>query len=207
MASNDTSLQAISNLFQAADRDHSGNLSRDEIVGIMQQIKKGMVPSNEEVNMCMALMDKDSDGVITKEEFTSAMAKWLGLDERRGEFGSPSAQSRKRAVSDLTKFFKQFDTVGDFNKQQELILQRERPEIDHAALLHEFPAYCKEEKLAFHRSVASIVAAGKTCLLAELHSVDWNVVLRAAHKVKDLLAVVEVFHDPDERCGAVLASL
>lgn len=77
MSGNDSSLLAISNLFQAADKDHNGNLSRDEIAGIMRQIKKGASPSDAEVNMCMALMDKDSDGVITREEFTAAMAKWL----------------------------------------------------------------------------------------------------------------------------------
>lgn len=206
MAGAETSLQAISNLFDLADKDHNGNLSRSEIASIMQQIKRGIYPSEDEINMCMALIDKDSDGVVTKEEFTSAMAKWLGLDKHSGsggdkkpDIGSPSAHSRKRAVSDLAKFFKQFDTVGDFSKQQELILQRERPEIDHSALLHEFPSLTKEQKLEFHRGVAAIVSAGKTCLLAELYSNDWNLVLRATKKVREILLMVEVFHDPDER--------
>ena len=77
MAGNESSLQAISNLFQAADKDHSGNLTRDEIAGIMRQIKKGVPPSDAEVSQCMTMMDRDSDGVITKEEFTAAMANWL----------------------------------------------------------------------------------------------------------------------------------
>ena len=128
------------------------------------------------------------------------MAKWLGLDSNRiGDIGSPSVGSRKRAVSDLAKFFKQFDTLGDFSKQQEMILQRDRPEIDHSVLLHEFPMLSKECKLEYHRGVTSIVATGKTCLLAELYSPDWNIVLNAAKKVRDILGIVEVFHDADER--------
>lgn len=202
MAGAETSLQAIANLFELADRDHNGNLSRDEVAGVMRQIKKGVAPSEEEVNMCMSRMDKNSDGVITREEFTSAMANWLGLEpevSQKTDIGSPSAQNRRRAVSDLAKFFKQFDTVTDFSKQQEVILQRERPELDQAALLHEYPVLSKEEKLEFHRKVASIVSSGKTCLLAELHSHDWNIVLHAASKVRDILSVVDVFHDADER--------
>lgn len=222
MASNESSLLAISDLFQAADKDRNGNLSRDEIAGIMRQIKKGGLPTDAEVNMCMSMMDRDSDGVITKEEFTSAMAKWLvgtpynpctcnpfpfsadtnlqGLSSAStADIASPSGKNRRRGVSDLAKFFKQFDTVSDFGAQQELILQRERPEIDHSVLLHEFPVVPKERKLEIHRGISAIVAAGKTCLLAELHSTDWNVVLGAVHKVRDLLSIVEVFHDPDER--------
>ena len=50
-----------------------------------------------------------------------------------------------------------------------------------------------------HKHLLALVAAGRPSILAELFSLDWNVVLLGVRKVKDLLSVVEVFHNEDEK--------
>jgi hypothetical protein len=165
-----------------------------------------------QVDACMDMLDNDKDGVVTQQEFTTAMAKWLGLNLPGGVpgIGSPGPGSGSGPLATaaaevhLTKFFLQFDTVGDFGRQQVAILRRDRPELDHSVLMAEFPIYSKEQKLDFHRKVSALVAGGRIRLLAALHSPDWDTVLTAAKQVQQLLSIVEVFHEADERCDTML---
>ncbi len=198
----DLALHEISNLFQAADKDQSGSLSRTEIAAVMTRIKMGVYPSETELSQCMALIDKNSDGVITKEDFIAAMAQWLGISLDAGCSGN-RLRSRSDLLestsSNMANFFRQFEPVTNITKQQELIMHRTKPELNQYVILHEFPSLTSEQKLMIHSGATATVSAGKISLLTALHSLDWHEVLLAAMKVRDLLALVEIFHDTEER--------
>jgi hypothetical protein len=202
----DATLQEISNLFDAADRDKNNTLSREEVASIMTQIKKGVRPSDDELAMCMKIMDKNNDGVINKEEFTTALCHWMGLSSpvgrkaRAHSLTSPVAPvTRKKAIDEMANFFRQFSPVADYGVQQQLILSRERPELNVSVIRYEFPVLPNERKVEVHKHLLALVAAGRPSILAELYSLDWNVVLLGVRKVKDLLSIVEVFHNEDEK--------
>ena len=62
----------VEKAFSMIDRDGSGQLSKDELRGLIRSIRKHEV-SEVEVNELIDKMDKDCDGQISKNEFTQAI--------------------------------------------------------------------------------------------------------------------------------------
>jgi hypothetical protein len=202
----DATVQEISNLFDIADRDRSDSLSREEVAAIMTQIKKGIRPSDDELQLCVVLMDKNNDGIISREEFIEALGHWLEVDVkalaptvRSKSVRSLGFADRQSTLNEMANFFRQFTPVKDYALQQKMILSREPDEHSSAAVTHEFPEMTKEMKAELHARLQDLIALGRLPIMAELHSLDWNVVLDGVNKVKELLSVAEVFHQPYEK--------
>lgn len=204
---NNTTIEEIANLFYAADQDHSGNLSYDEIATIMTTIKGGNRPSDEEIRRCMNVMDSNGDGIISEQEFLQAMISWLGIVNNSNSkkkrtldigHGSPTL-NKKKTISDMTNFFRQFSPIPDFQEEQRRILSKENKGINLASIHREYQNFTAEEKSVKHEIIKRILADGREIILQEINSYDWNVVLNGITKVQSILSIVELFSTPEER--------
>lgn len=77
------------------DHDGSGSLSANELGEALLPILK-YTPSEFEVKRILDLMDQDRNGVITEDEFVSAIETWLAEDDTDIVHSSASSSSRKR---------------------------------------------------------------------------------------------------------------
>lgn len=79
------------------DHDGSGSLSAPELGEALIPILQ-YTPSEFEVKRILDLMDQDRNGVITEDEFVSAIETWLAEDDTDiVRASSSSSSSRKRA--------------------------------------------------------------------------------------------------------------
>jgi hypothetical protein len=89
----------IRKAFSMIDHDGSGSLSAPELGEALIPILQ-YTPSEFEVKRILDLMDQDRNGVITEDEFVSAIETWLAEDDTdiaHASSSSSSSASRKRA--------------------------------------------------------------------------------------------------------------
>lgn len=201
-------IEEIANLFYAADQDNNGSLSFDEIAIIMTTIKGGIRPSDDEIRRCMNAMDSNGDGSISEQEFLQAMISWLGIINNNSNnnkkrsldtpHGSPTL-NRKKTVSDMTNFFRQFSPIPDFQEEQRRILLQESKGINLTSIHREYQYFTSEEKSVKYEIIKRILIDGRDIILQEINSYDWNIVLNGVLKVQSILSIVELFSTPEER--------
>jgi hypothetical protein len=202
-------VEEIANLFSLADQDHNGKLSFEEIASIMTTIK-GTRPADHEIQQCMRTMDSDGDGVINEQEFLHAMTSWLEIvnkntqatnsnPKKRSHDTSPLPVHRKKTISDMTNFFRQFSAIPNFEEEQRRILIRDHNSVNLTSIHREYLAFSPEDKLQRYELIKQILADGREVIVQEINSFDWSVVLSGINKVQTLLAIVELFPTPEER--------
>ncbi len=94
--------------FSMFDKDSDGTISSEEFEGVMQAL--GLLPTKEEVEILLASVDTDGNGVIDFAEFVDVMKGYLWTSEK-----APTAGE------ELKEAFKVFDQDGDgFISKEEL---------------------------------------------------------------------------------------
>jgi hypothetical protein len=195
--------EEILNLFQIADQDKNGKLSREEVGAIMTHLNKGVKPSIQEINTCVSAMDSNGDGVVSESEFLQAMMNWLQIVNQSSLslLSPPSSPglSRRKTVSDLMNFFQQFAPIPNYQEEQKRILTRRKDSSDMNSISREYAKYTAEEKAAAYELIKRILFDGKELLIRELYSLDWDIVISAVQKVCALISIVELFPTPSSR--------
>ena len=205
-------IEEIANLFNVTDEDHNGTLSFNEIATIMTTIK-GERPTNEEIKRCFNQLDSNHDGVISEEEFLYAMTSWLeivnqkssssqsGSKKRSNDSGPGSPNfNRKKTLTDMTNFFRQFSPIPDFQEEQRRILSQENRVFNLSSIHYEYQSFTVEEKSIKYEIIKRILSDGRDIILQEINSFDWNIVLNGVLKVQTILSIVELFSTSKERC-------
>jgi hypothetical protein len=200
-------VEEIANLFHAVDQDKNGKLSFEEVADVMTQLKGGTRPIDEEIKLCMRSMDTNGDGVISEEEFLQAMLSWLELQgstkkkgiKRSVEPESPETFDRKKTLTDMANFFRQFSTIPDFHEEQRRILSQARKRADMTGVQREYPSLSSEEQALTLQAIQGVLSEGREVLVREMFSLDWNIVLVGLNKIALLLSIVEVFPTADQR--------
>mmetsp|Transcript_21462 Transcript_21462/g.31124 ORF Transcript_21462/g.31124 Transcript_21462/m.31124 type:complete len:1202 (+) Transcript_21462:54-3659(+) len=198
-------VEEISNLFKVADSDKDGRLSMSEVSDIMTKINSNTRPSNVELLSCMNMMDFNGDGMISEEEFLDTMLKWLGMVHRSPDtvgmkrHNISPTYSRKKVLTEMANFFRQFSPIPDFNEKQRRILSRQHGYVDMIAIHREYPSLSTDEKAATHEEIKGILLEGSQRLLDELYSLDWKTVMQGVCKVRTILSIVQLCHTSDEK--------
>jgi hypothetical protein len=202
----DTLKDDIINFFRVSDTNKDGWLSRDEVGSVMARIK-GEDPTKHEIDVCFAAMDTDQNGSVSEEEFCNVMMNWLQevskpQRKRRATYDimeSPSALTRKKAVSEIANFFKQFCPVDNFQKEQMLILARNRDTEDVTFLQREYGAMSTELKAEKYEEIRTILTSNRTDIISSMMALDWKAVMTGVAAVSRLLSVVELFHSSQDK--------
>lgn len=199
----------ISRLFQSADIDGSGYLSRAEIERVMTTLANGRTPSSAEVEECFRNMDMDKNGFVDQQEFIKVLLAWLGplshtpsSSKRPSEWASPVNELRKRISADIVDFFHHFTSDPEFQKEQCRRLCKTRNEFYCETLRFGFRVAGLEAKAALTSRVFQIYNAGAAAereIQTGLMSTLKEDVLNSLTALRLLLSVVEVFSTEVER--------
>mmetsp|Transcript_20170 Transcript_20170/g.34002 ORF Transcript_20170/g.34002 Transcript_20170/m.34002 type:complete len:1156 (-) Transcript_20170:131-3598(-) len=205
-------IERAGKLFDLADADKSGALSRKEVKDVITKLKGDVEPSEVELKNAFDAMDRDGDGKIDREEFLTAMTQWLQqaaevsapTSRVKRSIGSPpSAASRKKAAAavSMASFFNQF-AGADATELRRRIETQQAPGMelnnDLAAVLRDFPVNTVAEKLSyFDEATEQMKVSGD--LFFALHSTQWDEIEVALQIVGRFLEVGDVFPSPSEK--------
>ena len=196
----------IVNFFRISDANKDGCLSREEVAMIMGQVK-GSPPTAREVDKCFNALDIDKNGSVSEDEFCQVIMTWLHevTDPHRKKrssdevIESPSLLSRKKSVSEIANFFRQFSPVDNFQEEQIIILTRSRTDTDMKFLQKEFETFPPDVKSERHKAIRSLIETSRNDIMKAVMSLDWSTVVRGVELVHQLLSVVELFHSSQDR--------
>jgi hypothetical protein len=206
-------IEEITNLFHAADADHNGILSYDELASIMTAISSGNRPPDQVIQQCYEAMDVNKNGEIDEQEFTNVIVNWLNKqsevqqsqNKKRNngqvaESLSPNLRQRKKMMTNITNFFRQFTPILNYEEEQKRILRNNPLSNLNLLTIHrEYLQYPSQEKLEKYEMIKTILQNGRDVLIQEINSFDWNVIITGIQKVQFILSIVELFSTPEER--------
>jgi hypothetical protein len=213
MSGSNIPIEEISNLFHAADADRNGILSYDELANIMTAISSGNRPPDHIIQQCYETMDINKNGEIDEQEFINVILNWLNKqseaqqthNKKRNngqimESLSPNLGQRKKIMTNITNFFRQFTPISNYEEEQKRILRNNPLSNLNLLTIHrEYPQLPSQEKLEKYEMIKSILQNGREVLIQEINSFDWNVVVNGIQKVQFILSIVELFSTPEER--------
>lgn len=204
----------IKKLFHALDVDKNGKLDKLEIEKVMTKLNQGVEPSGAEIAACFQDMDVNNDGVVSVDEFVSAILRWLQHSRHNA---SPTYQrsrllrgdsynepmTKKRLIGDVLDFFHRFNAVPDFEADQKRMLSRPRGELNSESLRFAFKTYSKDTKSEYMQRVMTMIEQGGASLQIQIQQSCWSSnkqeVIIGLEQVKLLLGLLEVFHSvPDK---------
>lgn len=76
----------LENVFQFFDMDGSGHISRGEIRNGLRDM--GHNPDEREINLLLAKIDTDGNGIVDNEELIAFMRSHISLDDPEGDLGT-----------------------------------------------------------------------------------------------------------------------
>lgn len=92
-------------MFNHYDRDRSGVLDQDQIAKMIKDAYKGIFPefqpSDDDVKSFIKIHDKNSDGVITVEDWDKTVQRYLCMDD----YGNSIMTQSPRTMSKASKMF------------------------------------------------------------------------------------------------------
>ena len=97
-ALNDDDVNFIEEVWAKYDVNDDGDMSEDELIGLMTDINEGISPSRKEVKLLVKVADADKSGTIDKSEIKKLIQTWFVLAEEK---------NRKVNLANATREIKQ----------------------------------------------------------------------------------------------------